>query len=121
MNTKQKLAALNDVRVIPFPVPEWGDVGKGLHLRTLSGPEWTTVLSKISECQKQSRGPDVSIWLCLLCLSEPDGARIFSDEDYPILAAKNGATLSFIANAAGVHAGIWGDSEAKKPSPKARG
>ncbi|MBP3957423.1 hypothetical protein J8F10_19425 [Gemmata sp. G18] len=118
MSTKEKLASLNDVKVTPFPVPEWEEAGKGLHLRSLKGKEWTSVLLKIVECEKQSRGLDANIWICLYCLSEPDGTRVFSDDDFPILAEKNGATLSWIASNASVFAGLKGDSEAKKSSKK---
>ncbi|VTR94085.1 unnamed protein product [Gemmata massiliana] len=113
MSTKQKILKCSDTRTMPFSVPEWG---LELHLRTLSGAEWSSVLSKIVELEKKGKGLDSNTMICLHCLSEPNGSRIFADNDFDALASKDGAVLNRIAQAAAVFAGLRGEPEKKSSS-----
>ncbi len=91
MDLRQEVLAIQDMKVEPFPTPEWPTVDGKIFIRTISSREAgmidkLTCSSKTGELEHMDLVVPVS---CAMYLSDAEGNRIFTDGDIQLLGQKH--------------------------------
>lgn len=100
--SKDSIFAADDIKRVPFPVPEWGEDG-GVYLIQLSGNGRMRIMeiyqsNKEAGAAKQTAA--LSDEMLLSCVADEKGAVLFEKADLPKLRQKNGVVLERIVKAA---------------------
>ncbi len=99
MLTKEQILSIDDKRVAPVEVPEWGDT---VYVRTMTGCERDRVEELIDKAKarggmspKNLRGT-----LCSLCMCDENGVRLFNDAEATALGNRSCVALDRVFTAA---------------------
>jgi hypothetical protein len=91
-------AAILQKRELPrelVHVPEWGD---SIYVRTLTGAEWDAFEASKWDGDKANL-ENLTARLCVLCVCDADGRRIFLDDDVGAVGSLAGTALQRIQRA----------------------
>jgi hypothetical protein len=84
MNLKEQIAAAADRRTQPLEVPEWGCT---LHLKELSVGERMKLFDLMADDNNKDKL--LYVYAILATVADADGNRIFTTDDYDLIAGKN--------------------------------
>ncbi len=90
-NLRQKILASDDLTRQPLHIPEW-DTDVYLRVLTLRERQQLARLSRESE----NNAVEVSARVCIMCMVDEHGAKVFEDSDVELLLDKNGAIVERI-------------------------
>ena len=95
MITKQQILAATNLPVEPVDVPEWGGT---VHVRTMSGTErdafeQTMIALKAGGGKGATDLSNIRARLAVRTLCDPDGTRLFADDDAEALGQTSGRAL----------------------------
>lgn len=96
MDLRNEVLAIQDMKVEPFPTPEWPSLDGKIFIRTISSHEAgmidkLTCSSKTGDLEHMERVVPVS---CAMYLSDAEGNRIFTDGDAQLLGQKSPRVLT---------------------------
>jgi len=96
--TKDQIFSAEDLKTIEVDVPEWG--GK-IKLRTMTGQEREAYFRRLMKHKADEIPKDMFQTLVIICAVDDKGNPLFTFDDLPELAKKNGAILDRLTKAAG--------------------
>ena len=96
--TKEQIFAADDLKTKEVDVPEWG--GK-VKLRTMTGTERESYFRRLMKHRADEIPKDLFQTLVVICAVDDNGKQLFTMDDLPELAKKNGAVLDRLTKAAG--------------------
>ena len=105
--TRDMILSAVDLEIKEVTIPEWGDMV--LRVRSLTGFERDVFENSMMDQRGKRAKMDIRnarAKLCVLCIIDSDGNRIFEDEDVPMLTMKNAAALDRIYEVAAQLSGI---------------
>lgn len=95
MNLKEQIKNAQDCKVEKVHVPEWDAT---IHLKQISLGERVSLWTKLEEKGHEAR---LTAHILLVCICDEHGKRVFTDDDYDILAAKNAKVVDRLGKQAG--------------------
>ena len=93
MLNRETILAANDLKPETVEVPEWGG---SVYVRMLTGSERDAFEQSIVTGRGKNRTTvmeNIRARLCVLCLCDESGGRLFSDDDIDALGDKSAAAL----------------------------
>lgn len=98
--TAQQILAANDLPPpVRVEVPEWGE-GAYVMVRSLSAKERDEWENWCSKAQKRENTVGIRAKLCIMCICDEQGARVFDDKQMDTLGAKSAVPIDRIWSAA---------------------
>ena len=108
--SRDAILAASDIETEDVAVPEWGG---SVRVRGMSGKERSEFELSLQEPLKQSKGAErrygpktqtnirtIREKLCMWCIVDAHGQRLFSDDDLGAIADKSAAALERVVDAA---------------------
>lgn len=93
---RDSILGMQDIELVPYTIPEWN--GGIVYLKPLSGAQrdrFEQSLVKMTDNgKKQLTAQNFRARLCVMCICDENGKRIFADSDADALGRKNAAVLS---------------------------
>lgn len=112
LNGDQIRAQRGKVATLDIPVPEWGDEGSVLRVKSLgSGARLKWVIARDNAIEGKP-GPDPTALLIVLAAVNPDGSKAFNVQDCDWLAEEDGKVINRITDKILVHSGMAEDDAA---------
>lgn len=108
--TREQILEADDLVTEEIFVPEWGDK---LFVRTMTGTERDAWNSRSTDEDGERDMVDYSARLCVVCVVDEAGVRIFSDSDGHRLGAKSGKAVGTVFLVAARLNGLDGSDVAK--------
>lgn len=87
MSLREQIASVKDYELEQVFVPEWNT---DIYLRSITVGERVKLYTLLDDKTTESR---LSIWLVMFCLTEADGKRVFTEDDYDLIASKNAKVI----------------------------
>lgn len=100
--TKEMILQAKDIPVEKVEVPEWGE-GAYVYVKGLTGAERDKFEASIIEQRgtlQRINLENARSKLCVACICDQDGKRLFSDDEINVLAGKSAIALERIFTAA---------------------
>ncbi len=88
--TKEQICSANDISRVEVEVPEWGGT---VFVKTMTGAERDAYESSLISGRKLNL-QDVTAKLCVCCIVDEQGNRLFNEGDIAALSNKSARALS---------------------------
>lgn len=99
--TKDSILGLDDLPVEAIQIPEWKDLT--VYVRTMTGTERDQYEGRILSLRGkplEERLKSARAQLVVLCMTDENGKRLFTDDDAEAVGGKNADALNRVATAA---------------------
>lgn len=99
MSLADDILNCNDSTIEPCPVKEWGEAGKQLHLRLMTGAQrdaWETQCYLRRQSGDELFYENMKARFLALCLCDDKGELVFRPDQVEALGKKSGAVLARI-------------------------
>lgn len=106
MLTREQILECNDVKIEEVNIPEWGD---SVYVRSLTGEgldNYQKSIVRINGKYQTTDMTNVRAKLVVQTVCDKDGNLLFTKEDIPLVAKKNGAALEKLFEKAAQMSGL---------------